>query len=150
MIVKKLVWVSQEMEILGVIQSWQMIKMTLEGWTKTKCQWWHQKAMKADRKRTAIKIEADEEKVGEIQWKAALELGMMNDILYSYSNATVVWEEMKEFNGIVRLLTTANDQYQQLLHDAEIQTDILQFQEQDEVQGYQVYKEAEFNYKKLQ
>lgn len=106
--------------------------------------------MKADRKRTAIKIEADEEKVGEIQWKAALELSMMNDILYSYSNATVVWEEMKEFNGIVRLLTTANDQYQQLLHDAEIQTDISQFQEQDEVQGYQVYKEAEFNYKKLQ
>ena len=41
--------------------------------------------------------------------------GMVNDMLYSFTNASAVAEEMEQFNDMLKLLIAANDKYQHLL-----------------------------------
>ena len=36
---------------------------------------------------------------------------MVNDMFYSFTNASAVAEEIEPFNDMLKLLTTANDEY---------------------------------------
>ena len=58
--------------------------------------------------------------------------GMMNDMLYSFTNASAVAEEMEQFNDMLKLLTAVNDEYQHLLPEDELLADSQWFEEQDE------------------
>ena len=57
---------------------------------------------------------------------------MMNDMLYSFTNASAVTEEMEQFNEMLKLLTAVNDEYQHLLTEDELLADSQWFEEQDE------------------
>ena len=57
---------------------------------------------------------------------------MMNDMLYSFTNASAVAEEMEQFNDMLKLLTAVNKEYQHLLTEDELLADSLWFEEQDE------------------
>ena len=45
---------------------------------------------------------------------------MMNDILYSFRNASAVAEKMEQLNDILKLLTAGNDEFQHLLTEDEL------------------------------
>ena len=55
--------------------------------------------------------------------------GMMNDMLYSFTNASAVAEEMEQFNDILKLLTAVNDEFQHLLTEDELLADSQWFEE---------------------
>ena len=57
---------------------------------------------------------------------------MMNDMLYSVTNASAVAEEVEQFNDILKLLTAVNDEYQHLLTEDELLSDSRWFEEHDE------------------
>ena len=57
---------------------------------------------------------------------------MMNDMLYSFTNASAVAEEMEQFNDMLKLFTAVNDKYQHLLTEDELLADSQWFEEQDE------------------
>ena len=58
--------------------------------------------------------------------------GMVDDMLYSLTNASAVAEDMEQFNNMVKLLRAANDKYQHLLTEDELLADSQWFEEQDE------------------
>ena len=58
--------------------------------------------------------------------------GMVNDMLYSFTNASAVAEEMEQFNDMLKLLTAANEEYQHLLTEDELLADSQWFEEHDE------------------
>ena len=45
---------------------------------------------------------------------------MMNDMLYSFRNASAVAEEMEQFNDMLKLLTKVNDECQQKMNFLQI------------------------------
>ena len=49
--------------------------------------------------------------------------GIVNDMLYFFSNASAVAEEMEQFNDVLKLLTVVNDEYQHLLTEDELLKD---------------------------
>ena len=57
---------------------------------------------------------------------------MMNDMLYSVTNALAVAEEVEQFNDILKLLRAVNDEYQHLLTEDELPLDSRSFEEHDE------------------
>ena len=57
---------------------------------------------------------------------------MMNDMLYSFTNASAVAEEMEQFNDMLKLLTAVNDEYQHLLTEDELLADSQWFEKQNE------------------
>ena len=57
---------------------------------------------------------------------------MMNDMLYSVTNASAVAEEVEQFNDILKLLTAVNDEYQHLLTEDELLADSQWFEEMRE------------------
>ena len=57
---------------------------------------------------------------------------MMNDMLYSVTNASAVAEEVEQFNDILKLFTAVNDEYQHLLTEDELLSDSRWFEEHDE------------------
>ena len=56
---------------------------------------------------------------------------MVDDMLYSLTNASAVAEDMEQFNNMVKLLRAANDKYQHLLTEDELLADSQWFEEQD-------------------
>ena len=56
----------------------------------------------------------------------------MNDMLYSFTNASASAEEMEQFNDVLKLLTAVNDEYQHLLTEDDFLADSQWFKEQDE------------------
>ena len=56
----------------------------------------------------------------------------MNDMLYSFTNASASAEEMEQFNDVLKLLTAVNDEYQHLLTEDKLLADSQWFKEQDE------------------
>ena len=56
---------------------------------------------------------------------------MVNDILYPFTNASAVAEEMEQFNDMLKLLIAVNDEYQDLLTKDELLADNQWFEEQD-------------------
>ena len=78
------------------------------------------------------KLEQLKTKREKINAKLLRKAGMMNDMLYSLTNASAVAEEMKQFNDMLKLLTAVNDEYQHLLTEDELLADSQWFEEQDE------------------
>ena len=58
--------------------------------------------------------------------------GMIEDMTYSWVNASAVREEMDQFNDIVKLFISAHEEYQSLLGDEDCQADSRWFDEFDE------------------
>ena len=57
---------------------------------------------------------------------------MVNDMLYSFTNASAVAEEMEQLNDMLKLLKAVNDEYQHLLTEDKLLADNQWFEEQDE------------------
>ena len=57
---------------------------------------------------------------------------MKSNIMYSFGNLSAVSEEMQYFNDLVKLFTTASQEYQQLLTDGDLQLHIQWMEEQEE------------------
>lgn len=57
---------------------------------------------------------------------------MMSNIMYSFGNLSAVSEEMQCFSDLVKLFTTASQEYQQLLTDEDLQLHIQWIEEQEE------------------
>ena len=76
---------------------------------------------------------------------------MVNYMLYSFTNASAVAEEMLQFNDILMLLTAVNDEYQHLLTEDELFADSQWFEKQDQTifsfphKTIKLFKEAELN-----
>lgn len=51
--------------------------------------------------------------------------GMINDMMYSSVNACPVWEDMEEFNDLIKLLTLVSEEYQQLVTNEDLQLNIM-------------------------
>ena len=51
--------------------------------------------------------------------------GMINDMMYSFVNACPVWEDMEEFNDLIKLLTLVSEEYQQLVTNEDLQLNII-------------------------
>ena len=64
--------------------------------------------------------------------KLLRESGMVNDMLYSFTNASAVAEEMEQLNDMLKLLKAVNDEYQHLLTEDKLLADNQWFEEQDE------------------
>ena len=58
--------------------------------------------------------------------------GMMNDLLYSFTNTSTLAEKMEQFNDMLKLLTAVNDKFQHLLTEDELLADSQWLEEQDE------------------
>ena len=58
--------------------------------------------------------------------------GMMNDMLYSFTNTSTLAEKMEQFNDMLKLLTAVNDKFQHLLTEDELLADSQWLEEQDE------------------
>ena len=78
------------------------------------------------------KLEQLKTKKEKINAKLFRKSGMVNDMLYSFTNASAVAEEVEKFNDMLKLLTAANDEYQHLLTEDELLADSQWFEEQDE------------------
>ena len=79
-----------------------------------------------------FKLEQLKTKREKIITKLLRKSGMMNDMLYSFTNAPAVAEEMEQFNDMLKLLTAVNYEYQHLLTEDELLADSQWFEEQDE------------------
>ena len=71
-------------------------------------------------------------KTEKINAKLLRKSGMVYGMLYSFTNASAVAEEMEQFNDMLKLLTAANEEYQHLLTGDELLVDNQWCEEQDE------------------
>ena len=90
------------------------------------------RSRKLTEKGLQYKLEQLKTKREKINAKLLRKSGMMNDMLYSFTNASAVAEEMEQFNDMLKLLTAVNDEYQHLLTEDELLADSQWFEEQDE------------------
>ena len=90
------------------------------------------RSRKLTEKGLQYKLEQLKTKREKINAKLLRKSGMMNDMLYSFTNASAVAEEMEQFNDMLKLFTAVNDEYQHLLKEDELLADSQWFEEQDE------------------
>ena len=90
------------------------------------------RSRKLTEKGLQYKLEQLKTKREKINAKLLRKSGMMNDMLYSFTNASAVAEEMEQFNDILKLHTAVNDEYQHLLTEDELVADSQWFEEQEE------------------
>ena len=88
------------------------------------------RSRKLTEKGLQYKLEQLKTKREKINAKLLRKSGMMNDMLYSFTNASAVAEEMEQFNDILKLLTAVNDEFQHLLTEDELLADSQWFEEQ--------------------
>ena len=88
------------------------------------------RSWKLTEKGLQYKLEQLKTKREKINAKLLRKSGMMNDMLYSFTNASAVAEEMEQFNDILKLLTAVNDEFQHLLTEDELLADSQWFEEQ--------------------
>ena len=74
---------------------------------------------------TGLQLKLDQLKIKreKINVKMLRKSGIVNDMLYFFSNASAVAEEMEQFNDVLKLLTVVNDEYQHLLTEDELLKD---------------------------
>ena len=77
------------------------------------------------------KLEQLKTKREKINAKVLRKSGMGNYMLYSFTNASAVAEEMEQFNDMLKLLTAGNDEYRYLLTEDGRLADSQWFEEQD-------------------
>ena len=90
------------------------------------------RSRKLTEKGLQYKLEQLKTKREKINAKLLRKSGMMNDMLYSFTNTSAVAEEMEQFNDMLKLLTAVNNEYQHLLSEDELLADSQWFEEQDE------------------
>ena len=73
------------------------------------------RSQKLTEKGLQYKLEQLKTKREKINAKPLRKSCMMNDTLYSFTNASAVAGEMGQFNDMLKLLTAVNEKYQQLL-----------------------------------
>ena len=74
---------------------------------------------------TGLQLKLDQLKIKreKINVKMLRKSGIVNDMLYFFSNASAVAEEMEQFNDVLKLLRVVNDEYQHLLTEDELLKD---------------------------
>ena len=87
------------------------------------------RSRKLTEKGLQYKLEQLKTKREKINAKLLRKSGMVNDMLYSFTNASVVAEEMEPFNDMLKMLTAANEEYQHLLTENELLADSQWFEE---------------------
>ena len=90
------------------------------------------RSQKLTEKGLQYKLEQLKTKREKINAKLLRKSGMMNDMLYSFTNTSAVAEEMEQFNDMLKVLTGVSDEYQHLFTEDELLADIQWFEEQDE------------------